>query len=219
MSAAVYATRSDVYAFGLPRGTLGSSSRLVASAQAANDTIELEDHGFDDGSRVIFRAVEGGALAAPLVSGTVYYAIRISDATFQVAANDGGSAIDLTSDGVSMLVATELPFDMVLEFYSRFVDACLPAHLVPLKPDANGKYPAVIVAMVAELSACKLQMLSGTSSVSVAEREVAAKEQLKRMQLGTPLRDERATGPANLAVVSSSRTAGDPRGWGSRGLP
>lgn len=215
----VYATRRDVYAFGLPRGTLGSPARLVASSTAATDLLELEDHGFETGDRLLLRAVDGGSLSAPLVAGTVYFAIRVSDATFKISATDGGAPIDLTSDGVSMLVATELPFDRVLEFYSRWVEDCVPAHCVPFEQAVDGAYPTVITATVAELAAKKLQTLSGTSSVSVTEAEVAAREILKRWGQGIPIRDVRATAPSNLAVVSSNRTAGDPRGWGSGRLP
>lgn len=215
----VYATRRDVYAFGLPRGTLGSPARLVASSAAATDILELEDHGFETGDRLLVRAVDGGSLSAPLVAGTVYFAIRVSDATFQISATEGGPAIDLTSDGVSMLVATELPFDRVLEYYSRWVEDCVPAHCVPFEADDQGSYPTMVTAIVAELAAKKLQNLSGTSSVSVGDAEVAAKEILKRWGQGVPLRDARATAPSNLAVVSSNRSAGDPRGWGSGSLP
>lgn len=215
----VYATRRDVYDFGLPRGTLGSPARLVASSRAATDTLELEDHGFETGDRLLLRAVDGGTLSSPLVAGVVYFAIRVSDATFKISATDGGPPIDLTSDGASMLVATELPFDRILEYYSRFVEDCVPAHCVPFEHDGDGAYPTVITATVAELAAKKLQTLSGTSSVSVTEAEVAAKEVLKRWGQGIPLRDARATAPSNCAVTSTTRTAGDPRGWGSRFLP
>src|SRR5690606_12458718 len=105
-----------------------------------------------------------------------------------------------------------------LEFYSRFVDAFLPAHLVPLTPDGDGKYPTVATAIVAELAAKKLQLLSGVTSVSVSEAELAAKAQLERWTKGVPLRDARATAPANLAVTVVAGTL-DPRGWGSGKLP
>lgn len=214
-----YATRRDVYRFGLPRGTLGSASRLVASSQASSDVLTLEDHGFETDDELLLRAVEGGTLSAPLVEGTTYYAIRLTDSTFKLAATAGGAAINLTTDGVSMLVAIALPFDDVLEFYSRFVDAFLPAHLVPLVADDLGKFPTVVTATVAELAAKKLQILSGVTSVSITEAEVAAKAQLERCAKGIPLRDARATASANLAVTASASSASDPRGWGSGTLP
>jgi hypothetical protein len=214
-----YATRRDVYRFGLPRGTLGSEGRLVGSASASTNLIQLEDHGFETDDEIVFRATEGGSLSSPLVEGTTYYAIRVSDSTFQVAAAPWGAPIDLTTDGASMMVATSLPFDDVLELYSRFVDGVIP-HLIPLVADKDGKFPTVVTAVVAELAAKKLQALSGVTSVSVSEAEKSARAQLESWAKGVPIRDTRATASANLAVTNTlASITGDPRGWGSRNLP
>lgn len=210
-----YATRADVYKFGLPKGTLGSVARLVASSRAGTDTLELEDHGFETDDQVLVRATANGTLSSPLVEGTTYYVIRLTSSTFKLAATAGGAAINLTTDGVSMLVTTSLPFDDVLEFYSRFVDAFLPAHMVPLA----APYPIVVVATVAELASKKLQHLSGASSELVKEAELGAKAQLERWAKGIPLRDARATASANLAVTSTLSGTSDSRGWGSGSLP
>lgn len=215
----VYATRRDLYRYGLPRGTLGGQARLVASSRAGTDTIELDEHGFESGDRVMVRAAEGGTLSAPLSEGAEYFVIRLTSSTFKLSASDGGLPIDLTTDGVAMIVAHTLPFDEVLEFYSRFVDPFLPAHLVPLQPDGGGKYPVVVTAIVAELAAKKLQTLSGVSSVAIGEAELAAKAQLERWSKGVPLRDERATPSANLAVTARRSLSSDPRGWGAGRLP
>lgn len=215
----VYATRRDLYRYGLPRGTLGGQGRLCASVKASTDTFELEEHGFETDDDVLVRAVEGGTLSAPLAEGTTYFVIRLTSSTFKLAATAGGAAINLTTDGESMLVTIALPIDAVLEFYSRWVDGFLPAHLVPLAPDANDKFPTVVTAIVAELSSKKLQHLSGVTSESVNAYEVAAKAQLERWAKGIPLRDERATAPANLAVTARPGTSSDPRGWGSGCLP
>ncbi|MCL2724850.1 MAG: hypothetical protein FWD69_10485 [Polyangiaceae bacterium] len=194
-------------------------SREVASSLASTDTIELDGHGFETGDELVFRAVDGGALPSPLVAAQPYFAIWVSDSTFQVSESKGGPPIDLTTNGANVLVATPLPFDEVLEFYSRWVDGFLPAHLVPLKRDADGRYPVLVSGIVAELSAKKLQQLAGHSSVSVGEFELAAKAQLERWSKGVPLRDP-AEGEANLSVASSLVITGhDSRGWGSRILP
>lgn len=215
-----YATRKDVYALGLPRGTLGAQGRSIASVAASTDVLELEDHGFETGDAVLLRAEAGGSLPAPLVEGTTYFVIRLTSSTFQLAETDGGSAINLTSAGENVLIATELPFDRVLEFYSRWVDAFLPAHAVPLTPADDGSFPSFVVGIVAELSAKKLQILSGTVSESIAQYEVAAKAQLERWSKGIPLRDSRATASTNLAVKASASSGNtDPRGWGSGCLP
>lgn len=208
-----YATRKDVYRYGLARGALGSAARLVATSVATTDTITLDEHGFETDDALLLRATDGGTLSSPLVAGTTYYAIRVTDSTFKLAAAAAGSAINLTTDGVSMTVSVALPFDDILEFYSRFVDAFLPAHAVPL----TAPYPVTVVAVVAELAAKKLQLLSGQSSGSMTETEVAAKAQLERWARGIPIRDARATKSTNLALVSTLGT--DPRGWGSSSLP
>lgn len=210
-----YATRKDVYRYGLARGALGNPGRLVAGSTASTDLLELQEHGFETDDTVTVRALEGGTLSAPLVAGTTYYVIRVSGSTFKLSATAAGSAINLSTDGVSMMVSTDLPFDDVLEFYSRFVDGFLPAHLVPLK----SPYPVTVVALVAELSARKLQQLSGVESASVEKTELAAKAQLERWAKGLPLRDTRATASANLAVTSTLGSTSDPRGWGSGTLP
>ena len=210
-----YATRRDVYAYGLARGTLGAAGRQVESSLASTDTLTLDGHGFETDDALVVRAFEGGTLSSPLVAGATYYAIRVNDSTFKLSATAGGSAINLTTDGVVMSVAIALPFDEILEFYSRFVDAFLPAHLVPL----TAPYPITVVALVAELAAKRLQILAGHSSASMTEIEVSAKAQLTRWAAGVPLRDERATASANLAITSTLSSTTDPRGWGSDTLP
>lgn len=207
-----YATRRDVYRYGLPRGTLAADARPVASVTPATDTFELDGHGFDDGDVVLVRAFEGGSLPAPLVAGTRYHAIRESDSTFKLSATNGGPAIDITSAGSQVAVAGELPFDEVLEFYSRFVDPFLP-HGVPLV----APYPVFVTGIVAQLAAKMLLHLAGEKSVSVDEAELAAKAQLERWAKGQPLRDEAATASTNLAITDTLSRARDPRGWSPGG--
>jgi hypothetical protein len=135
-----------------------------------------------------------------------------------------------------MMVSADLPFNDILEFYSRFADGFLPAHVVPLP----APYPITVVAIVAQLSAKRLQQLSGLTSESMTELELAAGAQLKRWAAGLPVRDAAlATVPANLTVnqsgstnppLNSSPPSGittltstvsispfDPRGWAVQG--
>ncbi len=191
------------------------AGRLVASSTASSDVLELEGHGFETDDALIVRAIESGTLSAPLVAGTTYYVSRLTDSTFKLAATAGGAAINLSTDGVAMMVTIALPFDRVLEFYSRFVDAFLPAHLVPL----TAPVPVTVVGIVAELAAKKLQALCGAASEIVAATELVAKAQLERWAKGIPLRDTTATASANRAITSTLATTADPRGWGSGSLP
>ncbi len=203
------------------RGSLTSSSRVVASSTASTDTLELEGHGLETGDTLQLRATEGGTLSAPLVATTTYYAIKVDDSRFKVATSSAnasaGTAVDLTTTGVSMVLVVALPVDDVLEFYSRFVDGLLPAHAVPLA----SPYPVTIVALVAELAAKRLQLIAGTSSESMKEIEIGAQAQLQRYAAGIPLRDSRVTTSTNKAIhtTAGSTTTGDARGWGSRSLP
>lgn len=199
------------------RGSLTSSSRIVSSSSATTDTLELEGHGLETDDTLQLRAVEGGTLSAPLVATTTYYAIKVDDSRFKVAATAGGAAIDLTTAGVSMVLVVALPVDEVLEFYSRFVDGLLPAHAVPLA----SPYPVTIVALVAELAAKRLQLIAGTSSESMKEIEIGAQAQLQRYAAGIPLRDSRVTTSTNKAIrdTAGNSTTGDARGWGSGSLP
>lgn len=208
----VYSTRADLYRYGLPRGMLANPGRLCASVLAATDAFELDGHGFETDDAIIPSTEGGGTMPAPLVAGTTYRAIRVNDQFFKVAAAPAGAAIDLTADGVSVVVSAALPIAEVMEFYSRFVDALLPGHLVPLRTP----YPIVVTALVAELSAKKLLLIAGQTSQSMTEAELAAKAQLERWAKGLPLRDARATASANLAYSESVAPSG-PRNWSPPG--
>ena len=207
-----YATARDLYTFGLRRGVLVNEGRECASVSASTDLLELAGHQFETDDPVRVRAVAGGTLAAPLDSTTVYYVIRISDSTFKLASSAGGSAINLTSNGTTMVVTAELPIDDMLEAYSRFVDDFIP-HLIPLE----SPYPVTVVRVVCELAAAKLLSLTGQSSVSMTEAEVGAKAQLERWLKGLPVRDVAATASSNLAITSTLTSAADPRGWAPSG--
>lgn len=213
----LYCTRSDV-AQRLPLGAIISPTGIVASSVASTDVITFDGHGLETDDPINVRAVEGGTLSAPLAAGVTYYAKRLSNATFQLAATVGGAAINLTTDGVSMVITREPPFDDIIEFYSRWADAFFPAHLVPF----TAPVPVIVKGLVADLAAKRLLNIGGQDSAIVNATELAAKAQLERyLANGMPIRDASATASANLAAVSSYSTSssGDPRGWGSGSLP
>jgi hypothetical protein len=211
----LYCTRRDVNRW-IPSGEITGWSRLAASALASNDTITLDGHGLETDDEVTVRAAEGGALPVPLVEGTVYYAIRGSNATFQLAATAGGAAINITADGESVVVVKQPPFDDVIEYYSRWIDTLIPAHLVPLTEPIH----PLVKGLCAELSAKKLLNLDGKSSEIVNQSELAAKAQLERLVKGLPLRGAEVTASANKAVTATITSAtSDPRGWGADTLP
>src|SRR5665213_1188510 len=216
MVANVYTERSDLYNYGLPRGSLGLQGRLADSATAASDNVVLDGHGFSTNDPVLFSTVAGGNLPAPLAASVTYYAIYVDDATFQVAATVDGSAINLTTDAVTLKVASPLPFDDVMEFYSRWVDSFCPEHLVPF----TAPIPALVKGIVAQLSATKLSQLAGHKADSLDAAELKCVAQMERWVKGISLRgDPTATKLAGLAPTKTLVVGGfDPRGWGPGGI-
>lgn len=217
MASDLYCSRGDVNRW-LPAGEITGWSRLSAAARASNDTFELDGHGLETDDAVRVRAADvTGTLPVPLVEGTTYYAIRVSNAQFKLAAAPAGAAIDLTADGIDVIVAKEPPYDAVIEAYSRWVDTFLPAHAVPLTTPLADEF-ALVRMLVAKLSAKALLNLDGKSSEIVNAEELAAKAQLERFAKGLPVRGDTGT-RTNLAVSKSLGAVADPRGWGSVTLP
>ncbi len=214
MAADPYTTRASVTKR-LPLGGIPSASGLVGSCLAGTDVITYDGHGFETNDPVQVRAVEGGTLSAPLVAGTVYYAIRLSGSTFNLATTVGGSAINITSDGSSMLVEREPDFDYWIGYYSRWADTSLPAHAVPMGRDAD--VPSIVEGIVADLVAKRMFNVGGQASETLKDMEIASSAQLARFATGMPVRDANATAPANLAVTSTLGSSADPRGWAPSG--
>jgi len=210
----LYCSRGDVNEL-VSAGEIEGSSRIAASATAATDTITLNGHGLETDSQVMVRAAEGGTLPSPLTEDTVYYAIRISNAKFKLAATEGGAAINLTTDGSGELVVIrEPPYDVVIEEWSRWADSFLP-HQAPLEPPIH----PLVRRLVAKLSAYELFRLDGKRSESFESVKLDAVKSFERLGNGVPLRGAAATASSNLAVTSSSSATSDPRGWGSGTLP
>lgn len=213
MTANLYCSRQDVNRR-LPLGAIVSPSGIVASCSATTNAIEFDGHGLETDDAVTVRAVDGGVLSAPLVAGDVYYVMRLTTSSFQLARGPACSAIDITTAGVSMVVTREPIYDEVIEFYSRWADGCLPAHAVPF----TGTIPALVKGVVADLSAKKLLNIGGQDSAILATAELASKAMLERLAPGIPLRDVNAISATNCAITSADLSA-DPRGWGSGTLP
>lgn len=210
MSNPSYATIADLAKFGFPRGLLANPAREIASIEATGNVLTLDSHGFGEDDVITFRAEDGGTLPSPLVAGTSYYAIPLTDSTFQVASSEGGSALDIASGGERVLVAasTVPMLEALLEQNSRLFDSYLPAHAVPLEEP----YPTVAIACVAQLTAADALALMGQSSELIQARAEQTRKELSRLAKGIPLRDERATAPSNLATTATISAS---RGWGS----
>lgn len=215
MVANLYCSRADVNRE-LPIGSPISPSGIVASCLASTDALTFDGHGLETGDALNVRAGEGGTLSAPFVAGTTYYAIRVSNSAFKLASSAAlaaaGTALDITTNGVSMIVAREPRYDERIEFYSRWADGMLPGHLVPLAAPIH----PIVLGVVARCAARQLLADGGQDSALVAAQELAAKAILERYAAGLPLRGATVTASSNLATRASTAAAtADPLGWGS----
>lgn len=211
-----YCVRSDLYSFGLPRGTIPNPGRNVLSVDTTANAMALGDHEFATGDPLVFRAEMGGSMPAPLVAGTRYYAIALTDGTFQVAATASGAAIDLTTAGAEVLVASPLPIEESIEWGAEVINQALVNHAAPL----TAPYPPIVVMANAELAAAKLGLFSGGTSKSLTDMMALATNRLVSWAKGVSVRGEN-TAPeerTNLAR-SASVPYQDSRGWNKFGGP
>lgn len=201
-----YCDESDLYAFGLPRGSLTNSARPVV-ADAAADSFTLDVHGFVDGDEVSLRADPGGAMPAGLTAGTVYFVKRVSEAVFQLALTDGGPAIDFTTTGARVVAYAPINIPAAIQWASRILDDAMQGStLVPLTEPIS----EIIRMTCAELAAGKL-MAGRNGSRALSEVIEAATKRAASWAKKRPL-GENAGKPAGLAV-SATAPYSDPTGW------
>lgn len=202
-----YCEPADVFRYALPPGSLPNPGRIVAEVNATSNVLTLDQHGFDADRELVFRAESGGSLPAPLVAGTTYYAIPLTDSTFQVAATEAGAAIDLTTAGENVIVTAELPFDEWIRAASAEVDETI-GHDVPLE----APYPQAVITYTAVRAAELGLLYTGRDPVLLAERMKVEREKLARWRKGVAIRGPNAPASANLALTGTAAAA-DPRGW------
>ncbi len=211
---ALYCDEADVYAV-VSSGSIPNGARLCASALAAVDVFELDQHPLQTGDPVAFRAEEGGALPGGIAEGTTYYAIRVSSSRFQVSATEGGGAIDLTSDGDLVLAIIEPPMLKWRTWASAWVDQALTGHDVEIAEDA---VPEQVRAVAANLAAHKARVWSEhTVSADLARLLDDSQKQLDRWAKGAIIRGTNAPAPANLAVART--VSGSAAGASRESLP
>lgn len=80
------------------KGLLRGAAQLF-TASASTETITATAHGLSDGNKVLV-FTDGGTLPGGLAEETEYYIIGSTANTFQLSTTSGGSAINLTTDGV-----------------------------------------------------------------------------------------------------------------------
>lgn len=218
MASDLYCSRGDVNER-VPGG-ITYEGRLVESALASTDTFILDGHGFEDDTPVYVRATASGSLPTGLSETTTYYVKRVSNAKFQLAAAAGGAAINFTTDGESVLVSREPPYDNVIEYVSRWADTFFPAHAVPFTAPIH----PLVKGVVADISAKRLQNYDGKSSQVVDAAELAGKAILERFAEGLetlrPASGVTTKDYTEHAVVETiTDDARDARGWGTESLP
>jgi len=205
-----YCLAADLYLYGLPRGALASPGRLVDSVSVSGDTFELDAHGFETDAELQFRTAGGGGLPSPVAEGTSYYAIPSSDWAFQIAASEGGAAINLTTTGTTFLVLAPMPVTAAIAKASRMIDDMLPAHVIPLEdPVAD-----IIRMTTAELAAADLLARTGGQSVSLTTIYDAARKRVERWARNAPVRGENAPPTAQRSARTSTTTASPWRTYG-----
>lgn len=207
-----YCDEPDLYAFGLPRGGLPNAARLAGTVSVAGNWIGIDGHGFATNDTVLFRAEAGGTLPSPIVDGTEYFAIRLTDGRFQIAAAVNGAALDLTTTGSRVLVIAPLPIASAIVWASSVIDDMLPAHVVPLV----APFPEIIRITAAELACGKLGTFTGAKSASLTELVDAARKRVERWAKGIPIRGTNAPPSANLAGSATAPYL-DARGWAQYG--
>jgi hypothetical protein len=83
-------------AVGLPPGvTLETFAQQAATGDAATDVISATAHGYQNGDRVYFVSISGGS---GLTAGPIYFVRDRAADSFKLSANDGGAAIDFTTN-------------------------------------------------------------------------------------------------------------------------
>lgn len=204
-----YCQQSDLYAFGVQRGSFANPARLVHNVDVATDTVVLNDHGFATNDILYFRIENGGELPDPLVQGQAYYAIPVNPFTLQVSETADGPAVTITTEGARISVFAPLPYDDAIAWSSHMVEDLTPANAVPFEEP----YPEIIVSTTAELAAWKLLSRTGSASETMSNIVDAAQKRLQRWARGVPLRGENAKNPTNLSASSRSLQASRANNW------
>lgn len=204
----IYCTTADVYRW-IPPGSVSNPARLVASVATSGNVLTIEGHGLALNTVVTFRAEGGGTLPSPIVDGTTYYAIPLTDSTFQVSTASGGGAVDITTTGSNTVMVQALPWATWIEEASAEIDNTLPDFTVALSP-----VPAIVRSYASALVAERALTFCGVSSDALRERMISLRLELKEWRKGVPLRGtSKAIGSGSSALVGSSTAAADPRGW------
>jgi len=95
------------FAFRIRWGADCGEESEVTISSATPGVVSWVGHGLPAGTPVVFST--SGALPAPLVAGTVYFVVDPDTDDFSVAATSGGAAINTTTAGTGIHVASAQP--------------------------------------------------------------------------------------------------------------
>lgn len=119
-------------------GSSATANKPVVGMTQANDQITITGHGLAVGDKILFSGT--GAIANPLVKGTIYYVQAILDAdNLKIATTNGGAAIDLTTDSSGSLDARYANGE--LEFFETYSTITIPAggsHSIAISVNLGG---------------------------------------------------------------------------------
>lgn len=200
---------ADLYAYGLPRGSISNPGRLIDRADVGTEALTLDMHGFISGDPVTFRAEDGGSLPEPLAEGVTYYAIPVDDHRFRVSETTGGSAVNLTTAGERFIVVARFPAETAIAWASAIVLDSLPAHVLPIDPSA---IPPIVRMTAAELAVWKLQGMHSPTGRTIGEAFDFAQKRLARWAKGAPVRGE-ASPPRAQRSAAATVPYIDRTGW------
>jgi hypothetical protein len=212
-----YCTKADALAW-VTQGSVTNPRRPIAAVYLATDMLVLDDHRKVTRSPVQLWLRGGGEMAEPLVEGTVYYAIRWSDSTFQVAltaaAAAAGNQIALTSEGCNMHLVSEIPWDAYIEGRSAKLDELAIGNALPLA--SGDAVPIVYRDMVSIQVLGDAMRFCGKSTEDLeAEMERVRQDLRDYWAKGKPLRAPEASASTNTAI-RTPRMSGpgtSDRGW------
>lgn len=210
MTQHAYCTKHDALDW-VSGGAIRSEARLVAAVDTSTNTFTLDSHALKTGRQLLFRLEADGEMPAPLVEATPYYAIEVTDSTFQVTATADGAAIDLTTEGSNVSMIRSVPWQEYIWDAAAEIDDDLIANA----PVADGPVPQIVRMHAAALVIERALIFSGGTTEDIAERLQRVHDRFERWRAGKPLRVDAPA--ATLKAVRTPRTSGsarsDLRGW------
>ena len=209
MTAALYCAARDLYANGLPRGSIPNPARLIEFADSV--FVFLTDHGFETGDLVRFRKDDDSAVLPPEIAIVDCFVKKLDDRAFGVSLTLGGDYVLFSVVPERILVWAPLDIDGAIRRASRAIDEMIPAHAVPL----SEPFPEIVTITAAELAIGYL--MNGSASKSLADIVDGAQKRLRVWAAGVPIRGTDNTAERTNLAVKATAPVIDRVGWSKFG--